>query len=185
MSLRPVLGHCFTVCCEVHTVLYRAAEEQVPIQHYEIPLGKVCPLVDAYHSLVGGCFAAALVVWGEWMYLPDFAHSIGEVDTVFCDYDILSSTPPCVSRNTHAKARMVRTGSDVTVVTYGAQVHVCNAACEKAEQELGISIDLIDLRSVSPWDVEVLMVFPLFFPCNLCAVAAWPCCWLGCTCPLD
>jgi 2-oxoisovalerate dehydrogenase E1 component beta subunit len=42
----------------------------------------------------------------------------------------------------------------VTVVGYGSQMKVLKAAVERAERELGVSCELIDLRSIAPWDVE-------------------------------
>eukprot|EP01111_Echinosteliopsis_oligospora_P001586 TRINITY_DN1234_c0_g1_i4.p1 TRINITY_DN1234_c0_g1~~TRINITY_DN1234_c0_g1_i4.p1 ORF type:complete len:367 (+),score=90.01 TRINITY_DN1234_c0_g1_i4:514-1614(+) len=54
------------------------------------------------------------------------------------------------------KARIVREGSDVTVVGYGAQMLVLENACNLAEQKLGISCELIDLCSLLPWDVEAV-----------------------------
>jgi len=54
------------------------------------------------------------------------------------------------------KARIVREGKDITVVGYGAQVHVLSAACDMAQKELGISCELIDLRTLSPWDKQTV-----------------------------
>ncbi|KAL6077555.1 Branched chain keto acid dehydrogenase E1 subunit beta, variant 2 [Balamuthia mandrillaris] len=56
-----------------------------------------------------------------------------------------------------SKARIVRQGTDVTLVGWGAQVHVLMDACAKAEEELGISCELIDLRTLMPWDVETVV----------------------------
>ncbi len=51
--------------------------------------------------------------------------------------------------------RIVREGTDVTLVGWGAQVHVISKACEMAALE-GISCELIDLRTILPWDIEIV-----------------------------
>ncbi|MET7469909.1 alpha-ketoacid dehydrogenase subunit beta [Micromonospora sp. NPDC005686] len=50
------------------------------------------------------------------------------------------------------RARTVRPGTDVTLLTYGGTVATCVAAAEAAAQE-GRDIEVIDLRSISPLDV--------------------------------
>ncbi|CAE7936916.1 bkdB, partial [Symbiodinium sp. KB8] len=52
-------------------------------------------------------------------------------------------------------AEVVQEGSDVTVVGWGAQVHVLQRACDMAAEQ-GISCELIDLRTVMPWDVDTV-----------------------------
>eukprot|EP00027_Filamoeba_sp_ATCC50430_P005481 CAMPEP_0168560498 /NCGR_PEP_ID=MMETSP0413-20121227/11092_1 /TAXON_ID=136452 /ORGANISM="Filamoeba nolandi, Strain NC-AS-23-1" /LENGTH=358 /DNA_ID=CAMNT_0008591803 /DNA_START=209 /DNA_END=1282 /DNA_ORIENTATION=+ len=54
------------------------------------------------------------------------------------------------------KAEVVKEGTDVTVVGYGAQILVLQDAIKKAEEELGISVELIDLRTLLPWDVDTV-----------------------------
>jgi 2-oxoisovalerate dehydrogenase E1 component len=54
------------------------------------------------------------------------------------------------------KARVRRSGDDVTVVTYGGMVPVALAAAESAARE-GISAEVIDLRTLYPWDTERVM----------------------------
>lgn len=54
------------------------------------------------------------------------------------------------------KARTVRTGSDVTVVTYGMMVHKSMAAARTLEKE-GISVEVIDIRTMSPLDSETII----------------------------
>ncbi len=51
------------------------------------------------------------------------------------------------------KAKVVREGSDVTIVTYGATVQRAFVAANQMAEE-GISAEVIDLRSLSPWDEE-------------------------------
>jgi 2-oxoisovalerate dehydrogenase E1 component beta subunit len=52
-------------------------------------------------------------------------------------------------------ARVVREGNDATIVTYGPTVKVCLDAAVAAEEE-GRSVEVIDLRSLSPLDIETV-----------------------------
>ncbi len=54
------------------------------------------------------------------------------------------------------KAKTVRAGRDLTVVTYGAVVRRATMAAEKLAKEQGIEVEVIDLRSLSPWDHETV-----------------------------
>ncbi len=52
------------------------------------------------------------------------------------------------------KARTVRAGTDITLVTYGATVQRALVAANQIADEGGPSVEVIDLRSLSPWDSE-------------------------------
>jgi len=54
------------------------------------------------------------------------------------------------------KAKVVRPGTDVTVVTYGALVQRALWAAKRAEEQDGVSAEIIDLRSLSPVDWETI-----------------------------
>jgi 2-oxoisovalerate dehydrogenase E1 component beta subunit len=52
------------------------------------------------------------------------------------------------------KARIHREGDDVSVVTWGAMVYT---AAEAAKQLDGVSVEVVDLRTVMPWDKETVL----------------------------
>jgi 2-oxoisovalerate dehydrogenase E1 component len=54
------------------------------------------------------------------------------------------------------KAKVVRAGVHVTLVTYGAIVPRAMQAAERASREHGIEVELIDLRTLSPYDWEAI-----------------------------
>ncbi|MGC9197580.1 MAG: alpha-ketoacid dehydrogenase subunit alpha/beta [Acidobacteriaceae bacterium] len=54
------------------------------------------------------------------------------------------------------KASIVRPGKDMTVVAYGAVVPRALQAAERMEREMGVEVELIDLRSLSPYDWEAI-----------------------------
>lgn len=54
------------------------------------------------------------------------------------------------------KADIKREGTDVTIVTYGAMVHASLKAAEELEKD-GVSIEVIDLRTVSPIDIDTIV----------------------------
>ena len=53
------------------------------------------------------------------------------------------------------KAKVVKQGDQVSIVTYGAVVHRAEVAAASLERE-GISVEIIDLRSLSPFDWEAI-----------------------------
>jgi 2-oxoisovalerate dehydrogenase E1 component len=54
------------------------------------------------------------------------------------------------------KAKVVHPGTDLTVVTYGAVVPRALQAVQKLEREQGVKVDLIDLRTLNPFDWETI-----------------------------
>lgn len=54
------------------------------------------------------------------------------------------------------KADVKREGKDVTIVTYGAMVHTSLKAAEELEKK-DIDVEVIDLRTVSPIDIETIV----------------------------
>jgi 2-oxoisovalerate dehydrogenase E1 component len=54
------------------------------------------------------------------------------------------------------KAKIVRPGSHITLVTYGALVPRALQAAQQAERKHGIDVEIIDLRTLSPYDWEAI-----------------------------
>lgn len=55
------------------------------------------------------------------------------------------------------KANIVKEGSDITVITYGAMVHTSLKAAEELEKSNGIKAEVIDLRTISPIDIDTII----------------------------
>jgi 2-oxoisovalerate dehydrogenase E1 component beta subunit len=53
------------------------------------------------------------------------------------------------------KADVVKEGTDITLLAWGAQVETIEKAAAMA-QEIGVSCEVIDLQSILPWDVETI-----------------------------
>ena len=53
-------------------------------------------------------------------------------------------------------ARTVRTGDDLTIVAYGNTVPLAEKAAAVLEEH-GVGVDVIDLRSIVPWDISLVV----------------------------
>lgn len=51
------------------------------------------------------------------------------------------------------KGEIVQEGNDVTIVSYGAQIYIL----EEAIKESGKSCELVDLRTIIPWDKDLIL----------------------------
>ncbi|CAD6499284.1 BgTH12-03404 [Blumeria graminis f. sp. triticale] len=56
-----------------------------------------------------------------------------------------------------SKAEILKEGKDITIISYGQPIYTCSAAISAAEADFGINIELIDLRTVYPWDKECVL----------------------------
>ncbi len=54
------------------------------------------------------------------------------------------------------KAKIIRPGKDLTLITYGAVVPRALQAAQKLHREAGIDVEIIDLRSLAPYDWEAI-----------------------------
>jgi pyruvate dehydrogenase E1 component beta subunit len=70
-------------------------------------------------------------------------------------YSVEGETPEGEHLVEPGSADVKRAGSDVTVVTYGRQVHDSLAAAEAVSGDH--SVEVVDLRWLQPWDVETVL----------------------------
>jgi len=54
------------------------------------------------------------------------------------------------------KANIVREGSDITLISYGAMMRPCKEAVMDLEEDHGIDVEFIDLQTISPMDTQTL-----------------------------
>jgi 2-oxoisovalerate dehydrogenase E1 component len=71
-------------------------------------------------------------------------------------YGTRSPAAPAGHRVPIGKARITREGTDVTVVSYSRMALECLAVAERLAAD-GISVEVVDLRTVSPWDRETVL----------------------------
>jgi 2-oxoisovalerate dehydrogenase E1 component beta subunit len=55
------------------------------------------------------------------------------------------------------EARLHRAGDDITLVTWGAMVYTASDAADQVAEEDGTSVEIIDLRTIIPWDRKAVL----------------------------
>jgi 2-oxoisovalerate dehydrogenase E1 component len=65
-------------------------------------------------------------------------------------------TPPEDFIIPFGKAKVRRVGSDISIISYGTAVHIALQAATDMEKE-GISVEVVDLRSLAPWDKDTVL----------------------------
>ncbi|MET0546433.1 MAG: alpha-ketoacid dehydrogenase subunit beta [Caulobacterales bacterium] len=71
-------------------------------------------------------------------------------------YAMKGTAPDAWTHTPIGSAKIARDGRDVTVVTYGAMLHRVHAAAKQLES-YGIDVEIVDLRSLQPWDEETVL----------------------------
>jgi acetoin:2,6-dichlorophenolindophenol oxidoreductase subunit beta len=74
------------------------------------------------------------------------------------------------------KARVARTGRDLTIVAYSAMVHESLAAADQLQRE-NIEVEIVDLRTVKPLDIDTVLASVARTSRLLCVGESWP--WGG------
>ena len=87
----------------------------------------------------------------------------GEDPVLFLEHKSLYRQGPARSPEPHSeylvplgKARIAREGTDLTIVTWGAIVYKALNAAKALERE-GVSVEVIDIRSILPLDIETIL----------------------------
>lgn len=83
---------------------------------------------------------------------PDPCIFIESAGTLFIPGDVPDDQLPIPL----GKARVVQEGTDITIVSWSSQIIRCQQALP-ALAEAGISVELVDLRTVSPWDKDTVL----------------------------
>jgi 2-oxoisovalerate dehydrogenase E1 component beta subunit len=55
------------------------------------------------------------------------------------------------------KADILKEGSDITMISYGTPLYTCQNAITAAEKDFGCSVELIDMRTIFPWDRPTIL----------------------------
>ncbi len=68
-----------------------------------------------------------------------------------------SQYPPDDFMIPFGKAKTVREGTDISIITFGALVQRSIVAAKQAEQQQGISVEVLDLRTLAPYDWDSIV----------------------------
>ena len=73
------------------------------------------------------------------------------------DYNLKGEVPSEEYLTPIGKARIVQEGQDLTIISHSRMVTVVEQAAKMAKQRWGISIEILDLRTIKPLDVAAIL----------------------------
>ncbi|TAK11676.1 MAG: pyruvate dehydrogenase [Anaerolineae bacterium] len=132
-----------------------------------IPVGYSKKTGDPWHSVSGEAIYAHMVGW-QIAYPSNAEDAAGLLrtalrqsdPTIFLEHRALYDTPtgrkpwPGADYCLHfGQASIVQPGTDLTLVSWGEMLH----RCLEASQSFAGAVEIIDLRTISPWDKETVL----------------------------
>ncbi|MDP4229114.1 MAG: thiamine pyrophosphate-dependent enzyme [Bacteroidota bacterium] len=151
------------------TVRWRSKSQFAAPMVVRIPAGYAKKTGDPWHSVSGEAVFAHQIGWR--IAFPSNAEDAvgllrtalrGDDPTFFFEHRALLDTPP--GRRNYpgdefmlpfGNARVVQEGTDLTIVTWGAMVERAVSAASMSDGRW--SIEIIDLRTIMPWDKEAVL----------------------------
>jgi 2-oxoisovalerate dehydrogenase E1 component len=119
--------------------------------------------IEAFFSHIPGLFVAYPSTAADAKGLLKTACRIDD-PVIFCEHKGLYRMPFSSGPEPDAdylvefgRGKIVREGNDLTVVTWGAMVKEAFNAAKKIEAETGKTCEVIDLRTIIPWDREMVL----------------------------